>query len=277
MTWGDSDHYAEIVSPDECWALRRGCIHQINEFQPGIVCQHIKEMNQKQHSSLCIPLMAQNEIFGLLFIYRGTDVLPSEKLNTLISVVAETISLAIANIRLKELLHSQSIRDPLTGLLNRRFLDEYLIKQIGQAKRTQTSIAFIMLDVDNFKKVNDTFGHETGDYVLSLLGNLLGASGREGDVTCRYGGEEFLFVLPNCDLEHAKECAETIRNEVHNMPIRIKENVCSITISLGISIFPNSGSTSKELIDTADKALYEAKKRGKNRTFIFSDIDKQEK
>lgn len=100
---------------------------------------------------------------------------------------------------------------------------------------------------------------EAGDYVLSLLGKLIDSSG-EGDLTCRYGGEEFLFVLPNCNLEHAKEWAETIRKEVINMPIRIKESVYGITISLGISIFPNNGSTSKELIDAADRALYEAKK-----------------
>ncbi|KGP63837.1 hypothetical protein EP47_12480 [Legionella norrlandica] len=226
-------------------------------------------MKHERQTSLCIPLMAQNEIFGLLFIYRG-----SERFNTLIPVIAETISLAIANIKLKELLHTQSIRDPLTGLLNRRFLDEYIIKQIGQSKRTKASITLIMVDVDNFKNVNDTFGHETGDYVLSCLGNLFLSLVREGDLICRYGGEEFLFVLPNCDLESAKIAAESIRNEVHKMRIVIEGAVSNITISLGVSIYPSDGSSLKELIDAADQALYVAKKKGKNRAIVFSEIDK---
>lgn len=225
-------------------------------------------MKQAQQASLCIPLMAQNEILGLLFIYKSM-----EKSNTLIPVVAETISLAIANIRLKELLHSQSIRDPLTGLLNRRFLDEYIVKQIGQAKRNKTSIVFIMVDVDNFKRVNDNFGHETGDYVLSRLGNLIPSLVREGDLACRYGGEEFLFVLPNFDANSAKACGENIRNKVNEMRIVIDGSVSNITISLGISVFPNDGTSSKELIDAADQALYTAKKHGKNRTVLFSELN----
>ncbi|CAM2881946.1 diguanylate cyclase [Legionella anisa] len=268
IIWGDLDHYPAIFSSNECWALRRGCIHEVSELQPGVLCQHIKEMKQAQQASLCIPLMAQNEILGLLFIYKSM-----EKSNTLIPVVAETISLAIANIRLKELLHSQSIRDPLTGLLNRRFLDEYIVKQIGQAKRNKTSIVFIMVDVDNFKRVNDNFGHETGDYVLSRLGNLIPSLVREGDLACRYGGEEFLFVLPNFDANSAKACGENIRNKVNEMRIVIDGSVSNITISLGISVFPNDGTSSKELIDAADQALYTAKKHGKNRTVLFSELN----
>ncbi|HBD7062429.1 TPA: diguanylate cyclase [Legionella pneumophila] len=172
---------------------------------------------------------------------------------------------------LKELLHSQAIRDPLTGLLNRRFLDEYVVKQIGQAKHSQTMIIFIMIDVDNFKRVNDNFGHNTGDRVLALLSKLLMSLIREGDLACRYGGEEFLLVLPYCNLDNAKQIAETIRNEVIKMPINIKNSVFNITISLGISSYPNHGSTMQELIEAADKALYTAKKQGKNRVIIFSD------
>lgn len=269
ITWGDSTHYIVIFSANECWALRKGCIHEVSKQQPGVVCQHVKGIKHEQQSSLCIPLMAQNDIFGLLFICKR-----SEKLNTLIPVVAETISLAIANIRLKELLRSQAIRDPLTGLLNRRFLDEYIVKQIGQAKRTKTSITFIMIDVDNFKKLNDTFGHETGDYVLSRLGNLFPSLVREGDLVCRYGGEEFLFVLPNCDLKRAIIAAENIRNGTNKMRIVFDETVSNITISLGIAIYPSDGTSLKELIDAADQALYMAKKKGKNRVTIFSEINK---
>ncbi|MCC5015422.1 MULTISPECIES: diguanylate cyclase [unclassified Legionella] len=269
ITWDDVNHYPVIFSSNECWALRRGCIHEISEVQPGVVCRHIKEMKQEQQASLCIPLMAQNEILGLLFINRD-----SNEQNTLIPVVAETVSLAIANIRLKELLHSQSIRDPLTGLLNRRFLDEFMIKQIGQAKRTKTTLVFIMVDIDNFKAINDSFGHEIGDYVLSRLGNLLPSLVREGDLACRYGGEEFLIVIPNCDPKNAKLFAEKIRNKVSRMRIVIEERVSNIAISLGVAIYPSDGSSLKELVDAADQALYAAKRQGKNKTIIFTEINK---
>ncbi|QMT59762.1 diguanylate cyclase [Legionella sp. PC997] len=272
ITWGNkSNDYAITFSPDECWALRRGCIHQVSNSQPTVICQHIKEMHQTEHASLCIPLMAQFEILGLLFIDTNSSCSSTEKQSALIHVVSETVSLAIANIRLKELLRSQAIRDPLTGLLNRRFLDEYVVKQISQAKQNQTKIAFIMVDVDNFKCVNDNFGHDTGDQALALLGKLLASLTREGDLACRYGGEEFLLVLPYCTLDNAQQIAETIRDEVSKMSITLKSNVFSITISLGVSSYPQHGSSMHELIEAADKALYVAKKQGKNRTIIFSD------
>ncbi|MFO3451224.1 diguanylate cyclase [Legionella pneumophila serogroup 1] len=272
IIWGsESNNYKPTFAPDECWALRRGCIYLVSDLQPGVVCQHIKETPQKKKASLCIPLMAQYEIFGLLFFETNSGNYPIEKLNSLIPVVTETISLAIANIRLKELLHSQAIRDPLTGLLNRRFLDEYVVKQIGQAKHSQSMIAFIMIDVDNFKRVNDNFGHDTGDQVLSILGKLFTSLIREGDLACRYGGEEFLLVLPQCTLDNAKKISETIRDEVSKMPMTLKNNVFNITISLGISSYPNHGSSLQELIETADKALYSAKTQGKNRVVIFSE------
>lgn len=271
ITWGTTKHYPTTFTPDECWALRRGCIHQISALQPGIICQHIKIEQQKQNASLCVPLMAQNEIFGMLLIYNTSEQSNAENQRHLVPVVAETISLAIANIRLRKLLQSQAIRDPLTGLLNRRFLDEYVVKQIAQAKRNKISIAFIMVDVDDFKQVNDNFGHETGDRILSLLGQLLSSLIREGDLACRYGGEEFLLVLPSCDIKQARTCAERIRTEVHKMPFPIKENILNITVSLGVAMYPNHNTSLKKLIDAADQALYNAKKDGKNKAIIFAE------
>ncbi|KTD54677.1 sensor histidine kinase [Legionella santicrucis] len=273
ITWGNKEYYLASFAPHDCWALRRGCIHQYDASRPGVMCQHLKERPLFQESFLCIPLMAEYEIFGLLFIDSTKETLPLEKIHSLISVVTETVALAIANIRLKELLHSQAIRDPLTGLLNRRFLDEYAIKQIGQAKRNKTTIFFIMIDVDNFKHINDQFGHESGDYVLSLLGKLLNSLVREGDLVCRYGGEEFLLVLPNCELDNAKMAAENVRCEISKMPIILRDNDFNITVSLGLAKFPQNGRSIKKLIDAADQALYSAKKQGKNRTIIFSEFN----
>lgn len=217
--------------------------------------------------------MAEYEIFGLLLTDNKTEALPNEKTHSLISIVTEIVALAIANIRLKELLYSQAIRDPLTGLLNRRFLDEYVIKQIGQAKRNKTTVSFIMIDVDNFKQINDRFGHESGDYVLSLLGKLLNSLIREEDLVCRYGGEEFLLVLPNCELDNAQRVAETVRQKISEMPITLRGNDLNITVSLGIARFPQNGSSIKRLIAASDQALYAAKKQGKNRTIIFSEVN----
>lgn len=272
ITWGDKiSHYTATFAPDECWGLRRGCIHQVCDLQPGVICHHIKKEHETiTKESLCIPLMAQYEIFGLLFIYADSHEYSStKKLSPLIPVVSETISLAIANIRLKELLHYQAIRDPLTGLLNRRFLDEYVTKQIAQAKHSKTSIVFIMIDVDNFKRLNDSYGHDIGDHVLSLLGKLFTSLVREGDLACRYGGEEFLLVLPHCTLDNAREIAETIRGEASKMKVTVKNNLINITISLGVSGYPKNGASLHELIETADKALYIAKNQGKNKV-VFS-------
>jgi diguanylate cyclase (GGDEF)-like protein len=269
-SWGNPNKYEQIIIPEECWAIRRGFLHETNLSAPAIPCSHIKNPKQ-DFSYICAPVSAQNEIFGSLYIeIENYDDALLIEYHLLINMVSKTIALAIANINLRNLLRDQSIRDALTGLYNRRFLDEFLIKQIGYAKRQKNNLAIIMFDLDNFKKINDTYGHEAGDIILEKLGHLMTSITRAEDAVCRYGGEEFICILQNCSLVLAKKRAEEFRQKIQQMTPGAL--LPSVTISLGISAYPTDGQSPNELIEKADKALYESKKTGKNKITTYADI-----
>ncbi|HEX8964058.1 MAG TPA: diguanylate cyclase, partial [Rhodocyclaceae bacterium] len=166
-------------------------------------------------------------------------------------------------------LEELAIRDGLTGLYNRRYLDETLEREIARAKREGHSLALVMMDVDHFKRLNDTYGHPAGDQVLVALGELLRGDTRAEDVACRYGGEEFLVLLPHMSLEAARERAEAWRQRFAETVVRHGELCLSTTISLGVTAYPNHGHTSEELTQSADLALYLAKHDGRNRVTVF--------
>ena len=168
------------------------------------------------------------------------------------------------NLRIQE----QSIRDPLTGLYNRRYLDEMLEREISRAKREGYRISLAMMDLDHFKNVNDTYGHQVGDLVLRTLGKLLLEHAREGDIACRYGGEEFVLVLPRLSVEHAYHRAEEWRQAFAGVVTRHGDLEISCTMSVGLAAYPDHSASSDKLISQADKALYKAKLAGRNRTEI---------
>ncbi len=272
-TWGEPDKYEQIITPKECWAIRRGIIHETNASEAGVICDHIKNPKQKL-SYICIPVTAQNEVFGLM--YTEIEIANDHharliEYHLLINMVSNTVALAIANINLRNLLHNQSIHDALTGLYNRRFLDEFLMKQLFYAQRQKSTLAVIMFDLDDFKKINDTHGHEVGDIILEKLGHLMTHMTRAADVICRYGGEEFVCILQNCSLILAKKRAEEFRREIQH--ITKGPFPPEVTISLGISMYPADGAMANELIEKADKALYESKKTGKNKVTAYSDMN----
>jgi diguanylate cyclase (GGDEF)-like protein len=195
----------------------------------------------------------------------------NEKL--LVNAFAELTALSLANVRLRENLHFQSIRDPLTSLYNRRYLDEFLLKQLHQSERTQSPLAVLMLDLDHFKRINDFYGHDAGDMALKELGKVLTSGTRAGDLACRYGGEEFVLVLFNTEAKAAKARAELLREMVAHIHIKYgSQEVGPIHISIGIAVYPQDGVTSAELIETADKALYQAKKSGRNKSVLYADM-----
>jgi diguanylate cyclase (GGDEF)-like protein/PAS domain S-box-containing protein len=166
-------------------------------------------------------------------------------------------------------LQEQAIRDPLTGLYNRRYLYQRLEQEFARARRESQPISFVMVDIDHFKNVNDTFGHNAGDIVLQKLATQLLSRTRIGDIVCRYGGEEFLVVLPNITAEKAYEIAERWRKLFLGATMPLEYTDVKATVSCGISVFPVHGNTSAELIDTADKALYHAKQAGRNRVTVW--------
>jgi diguanylate cyclase (GGDEF)-like protein len=181
-------------------------------------------------------------------------------------VFAEYLSLSIANIKLWERLTDQSIRDPLTGLFNRRYMEEIIKREILRAARDQTKIGIIMADIDHFKMYNDTYGHEAGDELLIKLADFFKFELRGSDVVCRYGGEEYILILPLSSAEGTYKRAEQIRQGVKKLKVSFKgQDLPAVTLSMGIAIYPDHGTEWNDLIQLADKALYRAKEQGRDR------------
>ncbi|WAK03881.1 GGDEF domain-containing response regulator [Methylobacter sp. YRD-M1] len=167
-------------------------------------------------------------------------------------------------------LREAAIHDPLTGLYNRRYLDETMKRELARAAREGHPISIFMGDIDHFKQLNDTYGHQAGDEILKTLGEVLRAHARAGDIPCRYGGEEFVVILPDMPLEAARERAELVRRDFANLRFAFGDAQLGSTISIGVSVYPEYGTTADELIGAADQALYEAKQTGRNRVCLAS-------
>jgi diguanylate cyclase (GGDEF)-like protein len=170
---------------------------------------------------------------------------------------------------LKEKLQEQAIRDPLTGVFNRRFLAEALDKEISKAERENTPVSIVMMDVDFFKNFNDTYGHKCGDVVLQEFATFLTENSRQGDIVCRYGGEEFVILMPNATLHDAYERAETWRRDFTARVIQCEAASLSISFSAGVASFPLHGASGEAILYAADHALYRSKNEGRNRVTLY--------
>jgi len=191
-----------------------------------------------------------------------------EALSRQAAAVGERISLALANLRLREVLRGQSLRDPLTGLFNRRYMEESLERELRRAVRNNQSLALLMLDLDHFKRFNDTFGHQAGDTLLRAMGDFLIQRTRGQDAACRYGGEEFALILSGASAEAACRRAELLREDLKHLTVQQAGQVLgSVTLSIGISTFPGHATT-EELLHAADQALYRAKSEGRDRVIV---------
>jgi diguanylate cyclase (GGDEF)-like protein len=266
-SWGNEGlAFKTVIAPDDCWALRRGQIHIVNEPATDLICPHISANEMVLTSAVCIPLLAAGDLIGMLHIRNRADESPlTPERQQIMTSFAEHISLSLSNLKLRETLRQQSIRDALTGLYNRRFLEETLGREILRAKRANIKLSLMMLDVDHFKRFNDTFGHQAGDLVLANLGRILQSHVRGEDLACRYGGEEFIIVLPGASLAVTQERAELIRREVEAFSIYMDEqHLGPVTVSIGLSCLPENGTAIETLIRAADAALYQAKKSGRN-------------
>lgn len=265
VIWGGHDCHQALFSKVDCWALRRGRMHVTETGRGASVCTHLQD--DTCVSTVCIPLQAQGETLGVLTLIQPADagMLLDARIQ-LAQTVADSVALALANIRLRETLRNQSIRDALTGLFNRRYLEETLARELHQAERSERPLTVIMLDVDHFKRFNDTYGHGAGDELLRKLGVLLQTQVRRGDIACRYGGEEFALIMPGADLDIALRRAEHIRQQVHSLQLVIDgDEVGPISISSGVAALGPKRQTPTALLAAADAALYEAKRAGRNR------------
>jgi diguanylate cyclase (GGDEF)-like protein len=257
-----------VFKPEECWALRRGRPHAVDHTATGVLCDHLPR--PLPTASLCLPLAAQGESLGVLHLAaRGPAAsgLGDDK-QQLAQTVAEQLGLAVANLKLRETLRNQSIRDPLTGLFNRRYMEETLERELHRAERTERPLCVAMLDLDHFKALNDSSGHEAGDLLLAEMGRLLRAGVRRGDVACRYGGEEFVLILPDASREDGFRRVDQLREGMRHLRVTHRgRSVGAPSFSGGLATYPADGRTVEDLLRAADAALYLAKHAGRNRVF----------
>ncbi len=263
--WPEESPLPTALSPDNCWALKRGKRQLNHEGRGAIRCEH----HQSNLAVLEIPMLAHGEIQGLLKLTPivGQDVAALGNIEATAEALADAMSLAVSSIRLRETLRHQALRDPLTGLYNRRYMQDALERLAAVADRTRSSLSIIMVDLDHFKKLNDEHGHATGDAVLRDVASALIASLRSSDVACRYGGEELVVLLPDCSLSQAIEKAEAMRERIEILSSRYD---ASISASFGVAAIPETHRTPEDALKSADEALYQAKEAGRNRVVAAS-------
>jgi diguanylate cyclase (GGDEF)-like protein/PAS domain S-box-containing protein len=270
--WGTVDPSEPTFLPDACWALRRGQPHWSHQPGNGINCPHLAKNSISEW--LCVPMVAQGNTVGVFYLgfervaVRASDS-ESESFRDsrqqLAISAASQIALSLASLQLRETLREQSIRDPLTHLFNRRFLEESLTRELELASRKKQSVAVLFLDLDHFKKFNDAFGHAAGDMVLQSLADLFRTFFRSTDICCRYGGEEFAIVLPESSSEDATIRADALRSEVKRLRLKYKKQTLGpLSLSAGVAAFPVHASSSDELLKVADQCLYQSKARGRD-------------
>jgi diguanylate cyclase (GGDEF)-like protein/PAS domain S-box-containing protein len=273
-SWGSTGPAGDpVIGKDDCWALRRGQLHVLEDADSKLACPHL--IVQPTGASLCAPIMGQGEVLGMLHVQMGADEahLPRavrqrrlESQQAWALAVSEHIALALANLRLRESLSAQAVRDSLTGLYNRRYLEQALEREVLRATRNGRTVGVIMLDLDHFKKFNDSHGHEAGDLLLRVLGDYLVTHVRAEDIACRYGGEEFVVILPEASPEMSRGRAEELWKGVQGLHVNYHgELLRGVTASVGVAAFPAHGKTAAELLRAVDAAMYAAKREGRDR------------
>jgi diguanylate cyclase (GGDEF)-like protein/PAS domain S-box-containing protein len=276
-SWGEGHLGEPVFARDHCWSLRLGKPHWSESSNRGIVCEHIDRSVAAIY--LCVPMVAHGETLGVLHLRYDLDARDNSEVDQktresqkrLAVAAASQIAVSLANLRLRETLRDQSIRDPLTGLFNRRFMQESLDKELQRAKRKQRSLSLIFLDLDHFKRFNDAFGHDAGDSVLQSMADIFRMHFRAEDVICRYGGEEFAVILPESSIQDALKRAEALRLATKDLKLVHRGVLLDpVTLSVGIAGFPEHGQSAQELLDRADKTLYQSKADGRDRVTLAS-------
>ncbi len=260
-TWGDGPVCESVFAPDDCWALREGRVHNINNAaSTALHCGHV--IGGIARARLCVPLMPQITL-GLLHLRRTEGGVFTEAQLALTNKVAGSIGLALANLKLQETFRYQALRDPLTGLYNRRYMEESAYRELRRAMRKDLSVGLMMVDIDHFKQFNDAEGHAAGDLLLRRLGEWISSHVRTEDITCRYGGDEFCLILPDTSAQQLVKRADQLRRAISQLTIQCRGKPRSrVTTSIGDAVFPNHGLNIDELMKAADDALYGAKAAG---------------
>jgi diguanylate cyclase (GGDEF)-like protein/PAS domain S-box-containing protein len=275
-SWGEDQGPFEPIAPQDCLAIQTGRVHLVGGMHSGSYCPHLRLDPGEGPISICIPLIAQGETIGLIHLQNqpkqgGPETLPDAKQQLAITA-ADYITLALANLTLRESLRAQSIRDDLTGLFNRRYLEESFQRELARAQRKGTTLGVVMMDVDHLKRINDTFGHEAGDALLHGMGQWLQSNTRAEDISCRYGGDEFVLILPDSQLESTYQRARQFCAGIRELKLEFQGlPLGPAAVSIGVAEFPMHGKTRDELLAAVDAALYKAKEGGRNRVVLAAE------
>ena len=262
--WGDTSVIDRTFNPEECWALRRCRVHFVEDTSTGVSCKHLHYPPPSGY--MCIPLIAQTDAIGVLYLTYANNEHPSEAKQSVALAMAEQIALALSNLRLHEAIRSQSIRDPLTGLFNRSFMEESLDLELHRAARYHRPLGVLMLDLDGFESFLQTHGREAADVLLRDIGGMLHSQVRKEDLACRSGNNQFAVILPLGSLESTRQRAEFLREMVQKLEVRVNGgDAARMTASVGVASYPQHGRTIEELLRSADEALNMARTSGGNR------------
>jgi diguanylate cyclase (GGDEF)-like protein/PAS domain S-box-containing protein len=271
--WGGAPAPAPTLAQDECWALRLGNPHFVPR-KGAVRCGHA---HAKTGSYVCMPVQGQGQVLGLLHIaleIGARSMRPARDIEQRLHSMTDRVGPALANLRLRDALREMALRDGLTGLYNRRYLEDGLSRELHRAERSGKPVAVLMIDVDNFKRFNDKHGHDAGDIVLSALARAITKSIRPSDIACRYGGEEFAVVLAEADLASGQERAEQLRVAIRDASItHLGQTLPGPTASFGVAVYPAHGGAPAELLRAADQALYRAKDEGRDRVCLAAGAD----
>ncbi|MBB6142096.1 diguanylate cyclase (GGDEF)-like protein [Silvibacterium bohemicum] len=265
-SWGSSTLVMDAFTLEGCCGLRSGRMRWRRPMQSEVHCTHFNGHVPEYY--VCIPLAAYGDTLGVVYIEclsPGVAAMVDANMAPIEQIV-ELASISFAGLNLRSRLEQQSIRDGLTGLFNRHYMEMALDRELRRGARHNKPVAVMMMDIDHFKRFNDTYGHEAGDTVLRELAENFLQAVRNEDILCRFGGEEFVAILPELDLEAAMQRAEGLRTMVSEMRIYNRgECLPEVTTSIGVAIYPQHAETVEEILRSADRALYEAKHLGRNR------------
>lgn len=267
--WGIHTPMKSVFNLSDCWGFRAGKTYIVKNPNSEPICHHFEGFPLGGY--MCVPLIVQNNVIGVLSFNTSSEHALTSYQQQIINNLSEIVKLSLANIHLNEKLREQAIHDPLTGMLNRRYLYEWLPYALENTIKTQKPLCIAIADLDHFKRINDRFGHDAGDEVLKFFGNLLNKSIRSSDVACRFGGEEFIIAFIGSDIEHARPLLEHIRNGIKNSTIQLgNQTLPPISVSIGLAEAPRDGRNTNDIIKAADAALYTAKESGRDRIVAAS-------
>lgn len=278
-SWGAVHAAAPVLEPKACWGLRRGQAHHCSGAS-DLRCAHAAPATASPGQfELCLPLTAYGEVLGLLNVQASaagdSQAMPLEQAAAMAQTISEQVALTLSNAKLRQVLRDQSIKDPLTGLFNRRYMEETLTRELARAQRNGTSVGLVVADLDHFKKINDTHGHPAGDAVLLAAARHMADMTRASDVACRYGGEEFVMILTDCNQEDAMLRAQQICDSLRQLAISASGTSVKVTASFGVAASPADGESAAVLFQAADRAVYEAKRSGRDRVVAATETPGQ--